>query len=325
MSKHYRKETDCLNCGATLQGHFCHNCGQENLEIHESFGHMMDHAVSDYFHFDHQFFHTIKPLLFEPGFLTNEYMAGKRAKYLHPVKMYIFISIMYFLIAFNVRESNGIIRIQENPPPTSAVLEKQKALINADKTIDAHSKQAKLAQLTENDTSYAQYEANQKKLPADVRDGFWGNLIQKRVYDYKERYGKGAPSKFIEEVQHNIPKMMFVLLPLFAWQLKIAFSKNKKFYVEHLIFAFHYFCFSLLFLSIMTILEIAIPSSWTSAILWIKVVEFAVIVLYFCKALRTVYHRSRFRTVTKAAGVLLLNFALSLICLGAVVIITGLI
>ncbi|NNU33074.1 DUF3667 domain-containing protein [Mucilaginibacter sp. S1162] len=61
---------------------------------------MMNHAISDYFHFDHQFFHTLKPLLFKPGKLTNEYMAGKRVQYLHPVKMYIFISLVYFLLLF---------------------------------------------------------------------------------------------------------------------------------------------------------------------------------------------------------------------------------
>src|SRR5471030_392463 len=101
MKKHYRTENDCLNCGAELQGRFCHVCGQENLQIKENFGHMMNHAISDYFHFDHHFFNTLKPLVLNPGKLTNEYMAGKRVRYLHPVKMYIFISLVYFLLLFN--------------------------------------------------------------------------------------------------------------------------------------------------------------------------------------------------------------------------------
>src|ERR1700709_695268 len=105
MKKHYRHETDCLNCKAELQGRFCHACGQENLQIKESFGHMMNHAISDYFHFDHQFFHTLKPLFLKPGYLTNQYMSGKRAQYLHPVKMYIFISIVYFLLLFQSGQS----------------------------------------------------------------------------------------------------------------------------------------------------------------------------------------------------------------------------
>src|SRR5476651_16760 len=108
MKKHYRAENDCLNCGATLQGKFCHVCGQENLEIKESFGHLMNHAVGDYFHFDDKFFNKLKPLLFKPGKLTNEYMAGKRSSYLHPLKMYIFISFIYFVLLFSdtVQTSN---------------------------------------------------------------------------------------------------------------------------------------------------------------------------------------------------------------------------
>lgn len=62
MEKHYRAEKDCLNCGTLLTGKFCGNCGQENLQINESFGHMVNHAISEYFHFDHQIFHTLLPL-----------------------------------------------------------------------------------------------------------------------------------------------------------------------------------------------------------------------------------------------------------------------
>jgi len=100
MKKHYRHENDCLNCGTELEGKFCHHCGQENLQIKENFGHLMNHAISDYFHFDHQFFHTLKPLLLQPGKLTNEYMAGRRVQYLHPIKMYIFISLIFFILIF---------------------------------------------------------------------------------------------------------------------------------------------------------------------------------------------------------------------------------
>src|SRR6201989_1171381 len=126
MKKHYRKETDCLNCGAELQGKFCHVCGQENLQIRENFGHMMNHAISDYFHFDHQFFHTLKPLLFQPGKLTNEYMAGRRVQYLHPIKMYIFISLIFFILMFkhNQEEKKDDIKNLSNSEK-AAILKKK--------------------------------------------------------------------------------------------------------------------------------------------------------------------------------------------------------
>jgi len=85
---------------------------------------MMNHAISDYFHFDHQFFHTLKPLFFKPGFLTNEYLAGRRAQYLHPVKMYIFISIVYFLLLF--QSNHQVVTIKPGTGKTA----------NTEKTID---------------------------------------------------------------------------------------------------------------------------------------------------------------------------------------------
>ena len=326
MKKHYRKENNCLNCGTILQGKYCHNCGQENLEIKESFGHTMNHAISDYFHFDHQFFSTLKPLLSKPGFLTNEYLAGRRASYLHPVKMYIFISIVYFLLVFNVRQpQNSIIHINNNPAAAKATLEKEKKQIEADTTIDENKKQALLTRMTENDTTYAQYIANQRKLPVYVQDGFFGRFFNERVFEYREKYGKRALEVFIEEVQHNIPKMMFVLLPLFALILRIAFYKSKKYYVEHLIFAFHFHCFVFLFVSVILVIEAIIPQRWTNVVNALSGIEFVVIAFYFYKALRTFYHRSRFRTITKMIGITLTDLLLSFFCLMGVVVITALI
>ncbi len=96
-----RKEKNCLNCGHTVEESYCTHCGQENIELKENAWHMIVHAVADYFHFEHKFFGTLKPLLFKPGKLTAEYVAGKRASFLHPIKLYIFISIVFFIVVFS--------------------------------------------------------------------------------------------------------------------------------------------------------------------------------------------------------------------------------
>jgi len=302
MSKHYRKENDCLNCGSTLQGKFCSNCGQENLEIHESFGHMMNHAISDYFHFDHQFFNTLKPLLFKPGFLTNEYMAGRRVKYLHPVKMYIFISIVYFLLAFQHKETQQPVNIKFNAS-TEKQANKQTNKANPDST-------------------YEQYQATQLKLPQNKRDGailHWGT---KKAYAYSKKYGKNSLEVFQEQVQHNIPKSMFVLMPLFALGLLIAFRKNKKFYVEHLIYSFHFHCFLFLFSSAIIIIAMLLPANWTALSYILPLLEIFFVLIYFYKSLRAVYHRSAFRTITKMIGISLSYFLMAVICLWGVILLT---
>ncbi|KQC00766.1 DUF3667 domain-containing protein [Pedobacter sp. Hv1] len=94
----YRKDHNCLNCGSHVEEHYCSSCGQPNLELKENFWQFISHSIAHYFHFDNKFFQTLVPLLTKPGKVTLDYLAGKRARYINPVSMYIFVSIVYFLV-----------------------------------------------------------------------------------------------------------------------------------------------------------------------------------------------------------------------------------
>ncbi|MEJ7557757.1 MAG: DUF3667 domain-containing protein [Pedobacter sp.] len=102
----YRKEHICLNCGSYVEKHYCSDCGQPNIELKESFWGFIGHSIAHYFHFDSKFFQTISPLLTKPGMVTLDYIAGKRARYINPVNLYIFVSIVYFLIVPAAREEH---------------------------------------------------------------------------------------------------------------------------------------------------------------------------------------------------------------------------
>ncbi len=65
-------------------GNFCHNCGQENIEPKETVWHLISHFFRDVTHFDGKFFTSLKDLILKPGFLSKEYMVGRRANYLNP-------------------------------------------------------------------------------------------------------------------------------------------------------------------------------------------------------------------------------------------------
>lgn len=95
-------------------GRFCHVCGQQNLELKETFGGLVAHVISDIFHFDGKFFSTIRHLMFKPGYLTLAYSAGKRMTYLNPVKMYVFTSALFFFIFFNWEAKPALETIGEN-------------------------------------------------------------------------------------------------------------------------------------------------------------------------------------------------------------------
>lgn len=110
-----RKEHNCLNCKADLVGRYCHVCGQENLEPKETVWHLLQHFFNDITHFDGKFFSTVKYLVRKPGYLSAEYMAGRRASYLNPIRMYVFTSAIFFLLLFATRKGEDMVKMNETP------------------------------------------------------------------------------------------------------------------------------------------------------------------------------------------------------------------
>lgn len=110
-----RTEKICLNCNTPLYGRYCHVCGQENLEPKETVWHLVNHFFQDITHFDGKFFSTVKYLITKPGFLSKEYMQGKRASYLNPIRMYVFTSAVFFVVLFSLTNSEKIMKLDEKP------------------------------------------------------------------------------------------------------------------------------------------------------------------------------------------------------------------
>ncbi len=130
-----RQEKNCLNCNAEVLGRFCQVCGQENIETKESFWSLATHFVYDITHFDGKFFSTLKYLIFRPGFLSQEYLRGRRIAYLHPIRMYVFTSAIFFLIFFSFYKNmeEGLVKINEKQKPVSELikeLEDKKKTLN---------------------------------------------------------------------------------------------------------------------------------------------------------------------------------------------------
>lgn len=95
MTKKYRPETNCLNCGAEVTGKFCAECGQENVDSNENVFHLVGHYTADFFHFDSKIPRSVILLLTKPGFLTREYWQGRRIRYIHPLRLFLFISVLF--------------------------------------------------------------------------------------------------------------------------------------------------------------------------------------------------------------------------------------
>ena len=91
----------CLNCGAELLGDYCSACGQKKLDprdlsVKRFGGHLVDELTDLQ---SNKILRTFSSLLFRPGQLTAEYLAGRTKLYITPVRLYLTFSAIYFLFA----------------------------------------------------------------------------------------------------------------------------------------------------------------------------------------------------------------------------------
>ena len=108
-------ERICKNCGRKLEKDFkyCPSCGQEHKDKVVHFKQFILDFLGDYFTFDSLIIRSVEPLLFNPGFLTKEFIRGRRVRYIPPMRMFIFISILFFLILGPVEQTIEIERSEE--------------------------------------------------------------------------------------------------------------------------------------------------------------------------------------------------------------------
>src|SRR5213596_4142148 len=91
-----RRLTHCENCGAQLQGHWCAQCGQAAVDYRRSFRYVIADVLDSFLNWDSKFFTTIALLILKPWRLTNEFLAGKRVRYVNPLRLYLLASILFF-------------------------------------------------------------------------------------------------------------------------------------------------------------------------------------------------------------------------------------
>ena len=317
-----RTEKICLNCGTETNGRYCPVCGQENIEPKQTVWHLLNHFFSDLTHFDGKFFITVKDLFAKPGFLSREYMAGRRVRYLDPIRMYIFTSAFFFLIFFSFVDVKKIplgdeakTEIQKDPDLRELISKAKSArdsleiLRNYNNganpfvkiNIDSSSKKKGGTNLKYH--SLESYDSSQKALPVEQRDGWLMRRISTRIIVIEQRLEK-EQAVFIRELIgnfiHSFPKMLFISLPVFALLLKLLYMRRKQFYyVDHGIFAVHLYIFSFLLLLVyFGIMELRSNTRWH----WLNLLFIPIFIypfFYYYKAMRRFYGQGRGKTVLK--------------------------
>ncbi|GHT51293.1 hypothetical protein FACS189440_20110 [Bacteroidia bacterium] len=238
MNHKLRKDKRCQNCGHYVDKRFCPNCGQENVETRQPFHYLFTHFVADFIHYDGQFWKTIQYLLFYPARLTQEYIAGKRKSYVQPVQLYIFISFLVFFIP-------AILPGFDEKPDVSIEKESKEIHKSIAEELNIPENQAGIYMYgLKNVHSVQQLDSIQQALPKEEKLLKFQYVIYKKVLKYKNL--DEIKDKIGESLIHNMPKAIFLYMPIFAFWLWVFHNKKKWLYFDHGIYTLHYFSFLLL-------------------------------------------------------------------------------
>ena len=262
----------CKNCNAMLLGRFCANCSQA-ADVHvPTTGELLHELLEGITHSDSRLWRTLTTLWFKPGKLTEEFVAGRRVAYLPPFRLYLVLSILFFLLASFVRIDNV-------------------EVMNFDDALKAAKPAA--------GASVPAAESINRCANVDIPGRPAWNARIKRACEATVR-DNGA--SWVHVVLATLPKAMFIFLPLIAFLNMLLYWRPRHRYAEQLLFFVHLhaFYFSI---AILLLLVSEAADSWpklAGVAGFLSTILGWTLLVYSLLALRRVFRRSWPGTVFKA-------------------------
>ena len=312
-----RPDQPCLNCGDTTYGNYCPNCGQAKREVAVSVVALVMDVLEDQFILHRALPRTIGNLIFKPGKLTAEYVNGRIVSYIAPFRLYLVTSVLFFLLLSFVG-LRALDRVQVNsgdgaadPDSVAAGLERGVGALAAIDTSAmppearaqiAAARAAMQQQAEALDSAGIQVPSPVPVPPGtlqpwargfEMNTGFGAATDSTVMRHVHERYGHLpgllALRAFLRDYAEYLPHSVFLLLPVFAFVLKLLYIRRKRYYAEHFVFSLHVHAFVFLMFIIALLLR-----NWIVAnvlILWSMI--------YIWLAMKRVYGQGWFRTSVK--------------------------
>jgi hypothetical protein len=267
----------CLNCGAPLTGTYCSSCGQKRPHTELSLRELLHEATEELIHWEGKVPSTLKALFLRPGLLTRDFLAGRRARWLSPLRVYLISSLAFFVSGPLVegithRSAREVAKVTiTNPNGTGLTPEIRQEI--------------------------------KESLPARI---FGAERIERAATN------SAALNRTIESAY---PKAMFILLPFFALLTSIAWRKKLPQYPAHLYFALHLHAVVFGVMAMGTVLVgFFAPNRFGVAI---GLAALGYVAWYTLAALRRVFGDTWVNTVGKAVAIgVVYTFAMFAVSLG---------
>ncbi|MEJ1964161.1 MAG: DUF3667 domain-containing protein [Gammaproteobacteria bacterium] len=271
----------CANCQTLLVGHYCSNCGQKHEPHIHSMREFAGETLESVTHADSRLWRTLWLLIARPGFLTVEFLEGRRARYLPPFRLYLVLSVVLFLVATSVSHHATVVSLST---PAAKAADRP-----SDLTLSLKNVQIVPAKPAEAP------EQRARRVCEGSHFGIVPQSWEPRMREgcYKVVLDEGT--SFLEHFYHNIPRALFFLLPLLGLVMSAMYWR--RYYVEHLLFFIHNHAFTFVLFTVFA-LALAV-TSWG----WLMSV-YALVMLFYppyytYKAMRRVYAQGKWVTRAK--------------------------
>jgi len=307
----------CLNCDTELHGRYCANCGQDSHRLVLSLWHALSEVLEEISQADARVWRTLKLLVRRPGELTCEFLRGKRASYTPPLRLYVALSLLFFVVTLIPAGSESKPKTEPIPQSTEVVSltpQATRALDEALEDVDAQYRavvREQLIRAVANVPAKLQVRAITHLAEACganplgiavLNSGVASHLSADKLRANCKKVSKPAQKMFDDGTEYA-PKMMMFFLPLIALFGKFMYAGSRRYYIGHLVFFVHFHAF--VFLA-MAAGKTAGSLAQLSGIGWLDTLADLVLValifgvpIYLYKAMRRVYGQGRAATRTK--------------------------
>lgn len=300
--------TSCLNCGVEISGQYCWNCGQRSNTRLISLFELIRDAFGDMFELDSRLWRTMIPLAIRPGYLTAEYLRGRRARYMPPFRMYLVMSFIFFLLTTAFTESSAIDEsVDDEVRITGLSIGADGVNLRVGDGDPEPEDDATLDNDNELPTDADALAEAEEEIPCEAdfdEIGMpWLNryITERRAEAICDHIKDDNGQRFTERFTQNLAVGALALLPLLAMLLKFLYPLSRRYYVEHLLMLVHYHSFLFFAASILfsynSLLSLTTAPSWLYLIPNLLIGLYIPIYLY--KALRNVYQQGRVITLFK--------------------------
>lgn len=283
-------DPNCLNCGAPLAGEFCQDCGQSAQSIRRPFWSLAGESLETFFAIDGRIARTLPDLMLRPGRMTRAYLDGKRARFIPAFRLYVLASLVFFVLMPLVTGQGMSINFGSEGTIEEARAEVERSYAAGELTATEYDEALKV--LGQFDAAWeggipalvpgppvAAGEPPPAEAPAGpAPEEDWASFVPQAAVDAARAAGDAGdpdaarfadvvedPARLARQTQEWIPRLMFVLLPVYACLLGLLYLWRRQFlFFDHLIVSLHFHSALFFAMSVGVLLSLLIGGGWVA-------------------------------------------------------------